>query len=134
MEKLIHKNLVPLCIIDCCKMDSTQLASVRKELRDTLRENVCIEHDDEFAYILDSLVDCVHETVNLALRHKRSDTYDYEKLMYAMFTYCDEVCETIDSLDHHDLSYIRVSMGITVRQYIQIISEANNLPIDMNVD
>ena len=133
MEKMIRKNLVLLCIIDCCKMDSTQLASVRRELGDTLRENVCIEHDDDFAYILDSLVDCVHETVNLALRHKRRGTYNYEKLMCAMFTYCDEVCETIDCLDHDDLSYIRVTMGIMVRQYINI-SEANDLPMEIDVD
>jgi hypothetical protein len=131
---MIHKNLVSLCIIDCCKMDSTQLASARKELRHTLIRDFCFDDDDDFAYILDSLVDCVHESVNLALRHKRNGTYDYEKLMYAMFTYCDEVCETIDYLDDETVSHIRVYMGIIVRQYINIISEANDLSIEMNVD
>jgi len=118
-------------------MDSTQLASLRKELRDTLDGVLDFDGDYEFAnYILGSLLRCVHASVNLGIIYKREDTYDYETLLYAMFTQCDKVFDTIDTDGDVKLTiaYIRLCMGKMLRSYIEIISEANNLPMEMNVD
>jgi hypothetical protein len=118
-------------------MDSTQLASLRKELRNTLDAFLDFDGDYEFAnYILESLLTCVHASVNLGIIYKRRDTYDYENLLYAMFTQIDEVFNTIDSDDDvkPTIAYIRLCMGKMLRSYIKIISEANNLPMEMDLD
>ncbi len=137
MEKMIHKNLVPLCIIDCCKMDPTQLASFSNVLKYMLDHAFDFEDDDIFAYLFESLLTCMHVSVNIGLIFKKEDSYDYETLVYTMFTKIDEVFDTIDT-DGEDGSKlftgIKLCMADLLDAYIEEISEANDLSIEMNVD